>query len=95
VHYGREARTDACLAALDRLTWPADRRRVVMVDNGSDPSFGGRVMATYPTVRVVRRVLVLAKVAPPETLWPDEERSQPVPTGRTAISQVRGRTWEA
>ena len=54
VHYGRAARTEACLDALARLTWPAARRRVVVVDNGDDPGFGPRVAVTHPFAEVVR-----------------------------------------
>ena len=39
----------ACLDALARQTWPADRREVIVVDNG-----GGVAVAERPGVRVLR-----------------------------------------
>src|SRR5688500_17148167 len=54
VHYGRAARTDACLDAVDRSTWPASQRRVVVVDNGDDPGFGRQVTRLHRDVTVVR-----------------------------------------
>ena len=54
VHYGHPARTEACLDALDRSTWPAPFRRVVVVDNGDDPGFGDRLRRSHPSATVVR-----------------------------------------
>lgn len=50
VNFHGDDRTEACLDALAATTWPADRLRVVVVDNGSAPEFSDRVR-TRPGVR--------------------------------------------
>lgn len=59
VNYFGGDRTLECLASLQRLTWPADRLAVVLVDNGSTPEFSNQVAATFPSVKVVRSPLNL------------------------------------
>ena len=54
VHYGPGARTEGCLDALDRCSWPVSRRRVVVVDNGDDPDLGARLTAAHRGLTVVR-----------------------------------------
>lgn len=54
VHFGRAARTEACLDGLARQTWPASRRRIVVVDNGDDPGFASRLSSSHPAVLVIR-----------------------------------------
>lgn len=46
-------RTMGCLESLTKLTWPADRLAVALVDNGSEPGWLDGLRQRYPTVRVV------------------------------------------
>lgn len=43
-----------CVDALARQTYPADRRRIIVVDNGSDGDLGG-VLAVHPDVTLLRQ----------------------------------------
>lgn len=53
VNYFGDERTMDCVGALARSTWPADRRVVAVVDNGSEPGFASRLRARDPDVRLV------------------------------------------
>src|SRR5439155_6359506 len=54
VNYNGGELTIRCLESLRQLSWPADRLRVVLVDNASSDGVAGRVAAEWPEVDVVR-----------------------------------------
>lgn len=53
VNYFGGDRTIECLEAVEKSTWPADRLRVVLVDNGSPPGYLSDVRDRFPRVRIV------------------------------------------
>ncbi|HEX4978541.1 MAG TPA: polysaccharide pyruvyl transferase family protein [Acidimicrobiales bacterium] len=53
VNHDGGATTLACLDRLARLTWPASRRRIVLVDNGSSDGVLDEVARRWPEVDVV------------------------------------------
>lgn len=53
VNYFREDLTIRCLTSLERLTWPASRLSVVVVDNGSPAGFVDELRSRFPAVQVV------------------------------------------
>jgi GT2 family glycosyltransferase len=53
VNYNGGELTLRCLESLRRLSWPADRLRVVLVDNASSDGVAARVRARWPEVAVV------------------------------------------
>lgn len=53
VNYFRGDLTRRCLEALERLTWPAARVAVALVDNGSEPGDLEGIRRRFPSVRVV------------------------------------------
>lgn len=53
VNYLRSDLTVRCLESLHRLTWPADRLAIALVDNGSAPGELDEIRQRFPEVRVV------------------------------------------
>ena len=53
VNYNGKRYLDDCLTAVERQTYPRDRREVVLVDNGSTDGSVEHLRAHYPWVRVV------------------------------------------
>ena len=53
VDYGGGALTLACLRSLVATDWPADRLRIVLVDNASPEPVTDRVRAELPDVHVI------------------------------------------
>jgi GT2 family glycosyltransferase len=56
LNYDGGAMTEACLDSLCQLDWPADRYRVVLIDNGSVDGLARRIPVRYPDVLVVESI---------------------------------------
>jgi GT2 family glycosyltransferase len=54
VNHNGGDRTLACIAALERTDWPADRLELVLVDNASTDGSAARVEREHPRVRILR-----------------------------------------